>query len=313
MQISKRKIFTIPMLLLLVCLISNCRNGKDDKETKGRLYFLDTDETQVVSEEYEPKGTFKEALVQEYVEALKQEPKHREYKRLLPENVEVLDYSFGEAGQLILNFNVDYGLLSGITEILIRAAVVKTFCQIESIDYVEFYVNGIPYMIKEVPVGMMQESDFIDNTGNEGSYNRYASISIYFVNEEGTALRESQRQVSYNGNISREQLVVEQLLAGPIETEQQAGMYSAMPAGVVLNKVSTKDGVCYLDLNEKFLEKPEGLSEEAVIYSVVNSLVELSNINKVQFRINGETKKAYQSLEFSEMFERNLDIIETEN
>lgn len=307
------KKFWIGALLLLLCLMSGCSGEKENEAAGSRLYFLNAEETQIVSENYVSKATFKEALVLEYVEALRNEPEHRDYKRLLPDNVTILDYSFGEADQLILNFDSNYGLLSGITEILVRAAIVKTFCQIDGIDYVEFYINGIPYMIGEVPVGLMKEDDFIDNTGKQSDYSQYANVSVYFSNEEGTALLESHRQVVYNGNISMEQLVVEQLLAGPIEAEQEAGMYSTMPEGTALIKVSTKDGVCYLDLNEKFLEKPENLSEEVVIYAVVNSLVELSNVNKVQFRINGETRKSYQNLEFSEMFERNLDIIETEN
>ena len=73
-----------------------------------------------------------------------------------------------------------------------------------------------------------------------------------------------------------------------------------------------KDGVCYVDFNEKFLERREGISSEVAIYSVVNSLAELSGIYKVQFLINGEIKKTYQNLDFSSSFERNLDIVEGE-
>mgnify|MGYP006990157535 CR=1 FL=1 len=65
------------------------------------------------------------------------------------------------------------------------------------VDYVEFYVNGIPYMIGEVPVGMMKAEDFIDNTSDEEFYTQVANVSVYFANEDGTALRESHRQVSY--------------------------------------------------------------------------------------------------------------------
>lgn len=300
-------------LLLLLLLLAGCGRDKDSLETSGKLYFLNTEETQIVSEAYEAKGTFKEALVQEYVDALKIEPDHRGYKRLLPDNVAILGYSFGEADQLILNFDSNYSSLSGITEILIRAAIVKTFCQIEGIHYVEFYVNGIPYMIGEVPVGRMKGDDFIDDTGEQSEYSQFANLSIYFANEEGTGLLLSHRQVSYNVNISMEQLVVEQLLAGPIEAEQEAGMRRTMPDGTELIRVSTRDGICYLDLNEKFLEKPEGIREEVVVYALVNSLVELSYVNKVQIRINGEIGKGYPNLSFSEMFERNLDLIETEN
>jgi len=89
-------------------------------------------------------------------------------------------------------------------------------------------------------------------------------------------------------------------------------MQPVIPKGTVLNKVTTRDGVCFVDFNEKFMEKRAGITAEVAIYSVVNSLTELSNVYKVQFLINGETKKTYQNLDFSQPFERNLEIVEGE-
>ena len=90
------------------------------------------------------------------------------------------------------------------------------------------------------------------------------------------------------------------------------GMQPVIPEGTVLNKVTVKDGICYVDFNEKFMEKREGIQPEVAIYSIVNSLTELSNVYKVQFLINGTTKKAYYTLDFSSAFERNLEIVEGE-
>lgn len=309
---ERGKIFLFVLAFLLLCGSLGCGKEPGEESVGGRIYFLNGAETQLVSEGYELKATFKEAQVQEYVDALAKEPKGRELKKLLPENVKLLDFSFGEADQLILNFDANYSTLTGITEVLIRAALVKTFCQIEGVDYVEFYVNGIPYMIGELPVGMMKAEDFIDNTSDAEFYTQMANVSIYFANEEGTALRESHRQVSYNSNISMEQLVVEQLIGGPIEEERAAGLCATIPKGTQLSKISTKDGICYLDLSVDFLEKPDGIREEIILYSIVNSLAELPNVNKVQIRIGGELRKSYQSFEMPEVFERDLDLIETE-
>jgi germination protein M len=309
---ERGKVFLFVLVFLLLCGSLGCGKEPSEESAGGRIYFLNGAETQLVSEGYELKATFKEAQVQEYVNALAKEPEGRELKKLLPENVKLLDFSFGEADQLILNFDANYSTLTGITEVLIRAALVKTFCQIEGVDYVEFYVNGIPYMIGELPVGMMKAEDFIDNTSDEEFYTQMANVSIYFANEDGTALRESHRQVSYNSNISMEQLVVEQLIGGPIEEERAAGLCATIPEDTQLSKISTKDGICYLDLSVDFLEKPEGIREEIILYSIVNSLAELPNVNKVQIRIGGELRKSYQSFEMPEVFERDLDLIETE-
>lgn len=54
------------------------------------------------------------------------------------------------------------------------------------------------------------------------------------------------------------------------------------------------------------------VSTDVAIYSVVNSLVELNNVNKVQITINGETNIMFrESVSLSTVFERNLNIVTT--
>ena len=60
------------------------------------------------------------------------------------------------------------------------------------------------------------------------------------------------------------------------------------------------------------MDKRKGITSEVAIYSIVNSLTELSTVYRVQFLINGSTRKYYQDLDFSSTFERNLEIVEGE-
>jgi len=53
------------------------------------------------------------------------------------------------------------------------------------------------------------------------------------------------------------------------------------------------------------------VTADVTIYSIVNSLVELSNVNKVQISINGDTSTTYrEKFAFSTVYERNLDLVE---
>ncbi len=54
-----------------------------------------------------------------------------------------------------------------------------------------------------------------------------------------------------------------------------------------------------------------GVSREATLYSIVNSLVELPYINKVQFSIEGDTVRYFgdSSIPFDVPLERNLEIV----
>ena len=88
-----------------------------------------------------------------------------------------------------------------------------------------------------------------------------------------------------------EKLVVERLLEGPLEEGEQ----SAIPQGTKLSRsVSTVDGVCYVNFDEGFLNQNYEIKEPVVIYSIVDSLSELSYVSKVQIAVNGDTKGKYR-------------------
>ncbi len=301
------------LCLFILCLLTGCKTKQEQSFENGlKLYFLNKEETGLLSVTKQIEGSSLEELVDKVSQELFQPRKLGKDKKLFPENISLLGYSFGQAGQLILEFDLNYYSLAKITEILCRAAIVKSFCSIDGIDDVEFYVNGQPLLLaKETPVGMMSSEDFVNHTGEDAAFNQTMNLTVYFSNTEGTALKEYHRDVLFDGTLSAEQLVIRLLIQGPAEADKE--VQTTLPKGTELLKVNVKDGICYVDFNEKFLERDSEISEEVVIYSVVNSLIELGYINKVQFLINGEQKKTYQTMDLSVFFERNLSIIETES
>ena len=66
-----------------------------------------------------------------------------------------------------------------------------------------------------------------------------------------------------------------------------------------------------MNLDEGFLNQNYEIAEPVVIYSIVNSLTELTSVNKVQISVNGDSNRRYrQKLELNTMFERNLDYMD---
>ena len=54
------------------------------------------------------------------------------------------------------------------------------------------------------------------------------------------------------------------------------------------------------------------VTSQTVLYSIVNSLVELPDINRVQISIDGNTDVTYRdNVSLTTVFERNLDLVET--
>ena len=303
-----KKISLILYCSAVILCLSAC--SENNATVSGsQIFYVDSSETKLVSEGYEPVATNTVELVEEMIEQLGKAPESISCRRAKPENVQVLDYKIGEDKQLTLYFSEEYGQLTGISEILSRAAIVKTMCQIDEIDYVEFYVNGQPLMKSaEQPVGWMAATDFIDNTGAEMIFTQKINVCVYFANETGDKLKAVHLSVEFGGTKTQEAIVLEQLITGPKETLKDT--YRTLPEGTIINKIITKDGICYVDFNSSFLEKLETVTEEVTIYSVVNSLVELSSVNQVQITVDGEVRKLYQSMDLSAVFERKLELIE---
>lgn len=308
---KKRIIFLILMMSILFVSCTVQSNGMLEEE--NYIYYLNNSETKVVRERYEPISKDTKTLIWEYFDVLKQEPSDFSYRSVLPKEVKVEAIDYEETGQLTVYFNSEYSNLKGIREILSRAAIVKTLCQIENVNFVQFYVDRQPLLgAYEKPIGFMTGEDFIDNTGGETNYYQNADMILFFADESGEQLLETHVSKRYDGTIPMEQLIVEQLIKGPnsIEGIKKNTYYPTIPEGTQVLKTTTKDSVCYIDFNEKFLEKADGITDEVALYSVVNSLVELSSITKVQFSINGIQQKTYCELtEFDRMFERNLDLV----
>ena len=66
-----------------------------------------------------------------------------------------------------------------------------------------------------------------------------------------------------------------------------------------------------MNFDSTFLEEALGVTPEVQLYSVVNSLVELPYVNKVQISINGETDRKFRDyVSLRDAFNRNLDLIE---
>ena len=293
------------ILLSMVLLLISCSNKTDQTEVSKKeyqIYYIDSKSSGIVSEDYAPNGQTKEYLVQELLEVLQSDPKNMVYKKAIPDNISIKDYSIID-NQLIINFDSNYSQLEGIPEVLCRATVVKTMCQITGIDFVLFNVNGQALIDSNgVQTGLMTSESFIENTAAETNY----KVTLYFANETGDLLKTTTRNIYYTDTAPIEELVINQLINGSTEM----GLYSTIPDGTTLLNISTKERICYVDFNEKFLDSIPGIKDEVAIYSVVNSLVELPGINKVQFRINGQIVEYYNNTPFDVLFERNLSINE---
>ena len=100
---------------------------------------------------------------------------------------------------------------------------------------------------------------------------------------------------------------MEQLIKGP---SSDKGKPVIPPETKVLG-VSLKDSICYVNLDEGFLNNAYVLNPRLTVYSIVNSVIDGGNSSRVQISINGESDIKYMdSIDLSKPLSRDLDIVE---
>ena len=295
------------LLLAIPLLMAGCRKQQQVDESGYRIWYINQDETCLKYENKELQSKNEEGLLREMMEVMRETPTDDELKPVIPEDVELLDFDF-EHNQLYLDFSPEYKKMPKVYEVLCRAAIVRTLGQIDGVEYVDFQVNGEPLTdLEGKEIGLMNEDQFIENAGEEINAYKTADLTLYFANKAGDKLVGQRVAMEYNSNISLEKLIVEQLIAGP----PFEGAYPTIPSETKLLNISIKDNICYVNLDEGFLGTGYNVIESIPVYSIVNSLIENTDAQKVQISINGESNRMFrESINFDTIFEKNEGLIE---
>lgn len=297
--------------LLVVLALAGCGDSGEELIKSGyKIYYVNSEENNVVVHSYQAKSKETEAMIKEFLEQLEDAQNTTEYKAAMPEEVKLIEYQLN-AKTLSLKFNSAYERMANTTEVLMRTAYVKTLVQIPGVDFVDFYVGDDPLQDSNgAIIGSMSEETFIDNSGGQINEYEEADLILYYANEKGDKLKQTMKSIVYDQNIPLEKVVIEQLIKGPAEGKD---LYPTVPSNTKLLSVTIKDSICYVNFDEAFVKLENEVSEKVQIYSVVNSLAELPTVSKVQIAINGITDRTFvEKIDFNTVFERNLDIIEVE-
>lgn len=311
----RRKIQLAFVLMVLVLFGTGCASKEESTVKEYEIYYLDRNENHIMSLPYEtvtPKAE-KDFLVKELLMQLGTQREEIEYKPTIVDFT-VKDCIVHES-QVTLNLSKEYEMMDFTKEVLVRAAIVKTLTQIEGVELVRIQVEGRDLVdVDGKSIGVMASDTFIDNTGEDMKKYEEVTLTLYFANETGDKLIKVNRTMRYNTNISLEKLVVEQLVSGPVgnKGKDDLQVYPTLNPGIKIISVNIKDGICYVNLNNAFLTLNNNVTADTAIYSLVNSLTELPGVLKVQLAVDGETEAALGDKKLSALFERNLDMVQSE-
>lgn len=294
------------LIAAMLFLLTACQK-EDENEGKNRysIYYLNREETKITEFAYYTETEEPIKVLGELLAILSQTPQNVNYNETI-RNFLVTAYSINED---VIQISVDenYKDMSATTEVLTRAAIVRTLTQIEGINYVNMKIGDkdLTDSLGAV-IGSMTTEQFVDNSGNEINTYENVDLTLYFASENGKYLVKAIRPVEYNSNISLERVLVENLIKGPSGED----LYPTINPNTKIQGVTVKDNICYVNLSGEFLTQQSNVTPEVTIYSIVNTLVELNNVNKVQIAIAGDNNVIFrETFELTMLFERNLDIL----
>ena len=308
----KKKIFMIITVLMLCLLAGGCSvEVQNDPNTQSVYYLYDisADETQLEKVDYNPEETTAEYMLKDMMQQMNQKEDDVERISLLPDDVQ-MNYSV-EGEVLVVNFNSQYTQMSKAREILVRAGVVKTFLQVPGISAVRFTVENQDLTdSKGESVGEMTADTFAEFSGNEPDAYCSTTFTLYFTDKDGQNLVKEQRTVRYRRSIPKERIVLEQLMKGPMEK----GHYPTIPENTEVLDVTIADRICYVAFYRVFSSYALDVSEKIPGYSVVNTLLDALEADKVQITVGASDKLDIfgQKMSLYRFYEKNDKLVVTE-
>lgn len=310
-------------LMLLAGMLTAC--GTEETETQEiktlkvnqiYAYFVNPEKTDVVQQVYTIDQN-KELLdnVDLLIRYLAKQPEQSEqtdYQSPIPEGITYVESRQGKRhGNLEIAFDILYDSVNAESMLFFKTCVAKSLLQLEGVETVSVFMTDVANSNAETATVSenFNEDSFAMSFGDESGYKQKGTIRLYFANESGEALKEYHKTVEITNNTSLAKMVVESMISGP----SREGYTATIPEKTTIRNLSVKDGICYVDLSDEFYDTNNPLKNDIIVYSVVNSLVELPTVSKVQFLKNGEKQQFFrETMPFDGIFERNLDLIEQE-
>lgn len=132
---------------------------------------------------------------------------------------------------------------------------------------------------------------------------RRTIVSLYFANKETKILIPEARTIDVKELIKQP---YETLLKLLIEGPKDEKLEGTIPEGTSINKVELKNKILYIDFSKEFVSNHIGgvEAESNTIYSIVNTLTQLNEIDSIKILINGQENQAFNDnqIKFSEIF-----------
>ena len=199
------------LLVLAVCLAAVCVMmagcSQEEPPVQGQenavpVYYKNISHTGINYYMYQSEASTREEQILDVWDQICRKPTQTDRESAIPSEVLLLTFSI-EGSNLNLYFNSALAQLDTTSQLLLRAAVVKTFCGIAGIETVTFFADEKPLTDSNyTPLGAQSSSDYVDIISNGLSTTRKTTLVLYYTDETGENLRKYTHYIVYGSSYS---------------------------------------------------------------------------------------------------------------
>ena len=179
----------------------------------------------------------------------------------------------------------------------------KIICIVVLVIIIFIIVGGILWLNRNKNENKIEEYTPVEEITDE-QY-RQTIVSLYFNSKETNMLVPEARSVDVKEITKEPYLKLVDLLIQGTKSEK---LENVIPEGTKVNSAKIKDNIVYVDLSKEFIENHKGGAEEEskTIYSIVNTLTQLNEVDGIKIIIDGEENKEFKDkyINFSNVFVR---------
>lgn len=161
--------------------------------------------------------------------------------------------------------------------------------------------GGIWYFLKQR--GQEQQTEYTPQEEISDEQLRQTIVTLYFKNKDTNELKSEGRLIDAKLLLNEPYNTLMELL---IEGPKNEKLEKVIPEGTKVNKIELKNDILYIDLSKEFVENHQGGEEleSNTIYSIVNTMIQLTEVNGVKILIDGEADKAFRDgkIKFDDAF-----------
>lgn len=172
------------LLFILLSLYLCACDGRSGETSGYQINYKSEEGFKLAELSYIPVAQSGDSLAWELLNMISQPP-NSSLISCVPDSVSILGLEF-ENQHLKVNISKEYKKLDSMSQVLLRAGIVRTLVQMPEVADVTFEVNGKAMVDKDGnPVGTMDAAAFIDTKGEGINSYQFAALTLYFSNQTG--------------------------------------------------------------------------------------------------------------------------------